>query len=471
MKVLLCILDGVGITQNAQLTIPFIQNNLHKGFLLNASGTAVGVMNGQMGNSEIGHITIGAGRSVPQYLMQINNAIKSNNFPILPMQYETYHVIGLLSNGGVHSHIDHILHIINNLRQAQKRIHIHIITDGRDVNQKSVEKYLSQLAPLCDDNCQIATICGRYYAMDRDNRIERTNAAYEAIAFGTPKFSFLSEYIQHNYNKHITDEFFSPAADQQYKGVQGNDLMIFCNFRSDRMRQIVQKFIDNKLNVISMVNYFDQELIPCLFLKPKINNSLSEVISQHGKKQLRIAETEKYAHVTFFLNCGRELPFDNENRILIPSPNVSTYDLQPEMSAYAITNQVIQSLGQYDFICVNFANADMVGHTGNFTAAKKACEVLNNCLDRIATAAKDYAFLITSDHGNIEQMFDSQTLQPHTAHTLNPVPFICINSSVKKVECDSEVELQDIAPTVLSLMQLPIPQEMTGRILFTEKIL
>jgi 2,3-bisphosphoglycerate-independent phosphoglycerate mutase len=475
MKVILCILDGVGIVDSDGPSIPFVQNNLHNSVLLNASGSHVGLKQGQMGNSEVGHMTVGSGRIIKQYLSKIDDSIIDGTFPTINSESDTYHLVCLLSDGGVHSHIDHIIYLINQLKE--KKIWLHIVTDGRDTPPKSAEKYIQKIIPLLNENCQIATIGGRYYAMDRDNRSERTELAYNAIALGKSheQFKSVMDFISKNYSDGIFDEFFVPTKHENYGGFDASDTVIFCNFRSDRMRQIVQ-LINNKSNLnkmFSMVDYFDGTMpsIISIFQNEVVSSTLGEIISVNGKKQMRIAETEKYAHVTFFFNCGVEKPYDNEDRILIPSPKVPTYDLKPEMSAYEITAELNTKIKtqEYDFICVNFANADMVGHTGDFEAAKKACEVLDNCLNEVRSVAieNDYIMLVTADHGNIEQMFDKKSNQPHTAHTLNKVPFICLNANIRKTCSSEEYGLRDVAPTVLQLMELEIPSDMTGKPLFT----
>lgn len=476
MKVILCILDGVGLSDGAGFSVPFVQNNLQNSVALNASGKHVGLKDKQMGNSEVGHMTIGGGRIIKQHLSKIDDSIAYKTFPEINSPSDTYHLVGLVSDGGVHSHIDHILHLVKELKH--KKIWLHIITDGRDTPPRSAEKYIQMITPLLHENCQIATICGRYYAMDRDNRFDRTELAYDAIALGKSQESFDSviDFISKSYSEGISDEFFIPTCNENYAGFDASDTIVFCNFRSDRMRQIAE-LISHKSNVtkmFSMVDYFDGKMpsIEALFPNEIIHNTLGEMISLRGKKQLRISETEKYAHVTFFFNCGAETPYNNEDRILIPSPKVPTYDLKPEMSAYEITSKLNEQIKtqEYDFICVNFANADMVGHTGNFDAAKKACEVLDDCLRIVKSAAieNDYIMLVTADHGNIEQMFDDESNQPHTAHTLNKVPFICVNENIKRIaNVGEEYGLRDVAPTVLHLMGLEIPVEMTGKPLFT----
>ena len=466
MKVILAIIDGLGICDNPDLSVPFIQNRLNKGILLEASGEAVGLAESQMGNSEVGHMTIGSGRIIEQNLTLIDNAILQNNFP--EINGDVFHIIGLLSDGGVHSHINHILYIINKL--SNKKVFIHIITDGRDTSPQSIEIYLAQLNRCLGEQCQIATISGRYYAMDRDNRTERTDKAFNAIAFGQSDIEYNAQFIMNQYAQGITDEFFVPASNINYKGISKDDTVIFCNFRSDRMRQIVKK-IYNQVQcreIISMVDYFNGEIsgIANLFVNEEIINSLGEIISKQGMRQLRIAETEKYAHVTFFFNCGNESAYPNEDRMLIPSPKVTTYDLQPEMASYEITDKLINAVNQgyYDFICVNFANADMVGHTGNFEAAKKACIVINQCLESIAITAErnNYALIITADHGNIEKMFDDITKQQHRAHTLNKVPFISLGCDLTKID-NYDHGLRDIAPSILKLLNIQQPKEMTGQ--------
>lgn len=466
MKTILCIVDGLGICDSPQLSIPFIDKYLGRAILLNASGEAVGLSEGQMGNSEVGHITIGSGRIIPQYLTKINNAVAQDKFPVI--DGEQFHIIGLLSDGGVHSHIDHILYIIEKL--SHKRCFIHIISDGRDTSPKSIENYIFKLQGVLSEKCKIATISGRYYAMDRDNRNERTDMAFNAIALGGSSEKYSNDFIDKQYKLGITDEFFKPATSEDYDGIGEGDTVIFCNFRSDRMRQIVKK-IHSQITcreIISMVDYFDGELdgITHLFKNDEVNNTLGEVIAQSGKKQLRIAETEKYAHVTFFLNCGREAPYEGEDRILVPSPKVATYDLQPEMSAYQITERLLEVIPnkKYDFICVNFANADMVGHTGNFEAAKKACSVLDRCLYDIAATASEnnYVMVITADHGNIEQITDSKTGEPYTAHTLNKVPLISLGCDLLQIN-NYQCGLRDVAPSILKILEIEQPSEMTGR--------
>jgi 2,3-bisphosphoglycerate-independent phosphoglycerate mutase len=466
MTVILAIIDGLGVCDNPHQSIPFIQNRLDKAILLEASGEAVGLIDGQMGNSEVGHMTMGGGRIIQQNLTRIDNAIAKDQFP--EIQGEVFHIIGLLSDGGVHSHINHILHIINKL--SNKKVFIHIITDGRDTPPKSIEKYLVQLSKVLLDQCEIATISGRYYAMDRDNRTERTNKAFDAIAFGKSDEKYNSQFIRNQYNQGITDEFFLPTANISYHGISPEDTVVFCNFRSDRMRQIVRKIYTEIpcKEIISMVDYFNGELcdIKNFFISEKIENTLGQIIAKTGMKQLRIAETEKYAHVTFFFNCGQEDQYIGEDRILIPSPKVATYDLQPEMAAYQVIDSLICAINkkEYDFICVNFANADMVGHTGNVEAAAKACIVIDECLEKLAISAtqNQYVLIVTADHGNIEQMLDDLTNQPHTAHTLNKVPLICLGCDLIKIN-NYSYGLRDIAPTILKILRISQPCEMTGK--------
>ncbi len=507
-KLILCILDGFGVAKSesstdafAMANAPFLKQVLRSEnvVLLNASGDDVGLIHNQIGNSEVGHMTIGSGRVIQQSLTRICRSITHDNlFEMEVMQRlvrylqshknVNCHVIGLLSDGGVHSHIDHILHIIEKLNnllldiEHYGKIYVHIITDGRDTPPKSANTYVDRLKQKLSSNIAIASMCGRYYAMDRDSRTDRTTLACNAIALGkTEKYfnepSSISQLIDEFYSDGITDEFFMPSCNENYKGIQHSDAIMFCNFRADRMRQLSQAICDNVKHclIFSMVPYFGgnliEKIIP-IFLPEIVDNTLGEVLSISNKKQIRIAETEKYAHVTFFFNCGREQPYENEDRIMIPSPRVATYDLQPAMSAYCVTDAVINAITKYDFICVNFANADMVGHTGVMDAAINACEVLDDCISKIYHKAmqSNITLLITADHGNIEEMFNQSSGQPHTAHTMNQVPFICLSDStriIKSLPNGYKAGLRDVAPTVLALMDVEIPQSMTGRSIFT----
>jgi 2,3-bisphosphoglycerate-independent phosphoglycerate mutase len=480
MKILLSIVDGYGISPSPQaLKIPFISDNLHRGYLLNASGPAVGLKEGQMGNSEVGHITIGAGRIIEQNLTKIDAAITSGalmqNNAIMTLQNskKIIHFVILASDGGIHSHINHLLFL---LQIAKNKVcYVHFIADGRDTEPEKALFFLQIIQDKLSKSQHIATISGRYYAMDRDNRWDRTDKYYKLLVH-KDGMSFTNPHAQivSCYQKLCTDEFLTPAYDQNYPGITEEDLLVFCNFRSDRMRQTVSSFMEKmpRIEMITMVDYFhhsEQTKIQTIINQPCIAESLGSIISRMGKQQLRIAETEKYAHVTFFLNCGIETPYCGEDRILIPSPQVMTYDLQPEMSAFLILHEGIQALSKqkYDFICINFANADMIGHTGNKKAALIACKTINDCLIRLSNEATKmgYVHLVTADHGNIEEILSCDN-RKHTTHTLNPVPFLAINDNITKQFKSGNFGLQDVGPTILDLMNLPLGEEMSGQILF-----
>jgi 2,3-bisphosphoglycerate-independent phosphoglycerate mutase len=509
---LLCILDGFGIDVSngldhlgkpvngykgdsisnaiAQANTPnldklFAQQPWH---LLQASAEHVGLPAGQMGNSEVGHLTIGAGRVIKQDLPKINAAIANNTLVAQPALAKliadfdckkTIHIIGLVSDGGVHAHINHIIALTLTLRKAGLKTALHMITDGRDTSPTSGIGFLQQLT---DAGIEVATISGRYYAMDRDKRWERTEAGYRTIALAQgEKFESAAQLIEDNYAKGITDEFIIPASHIEYKGIQEGDAVIFANFRADRVRQLLAALVSPTFDefntshpalseVLGMVPYSDEldQHTQTIFPKANVSNTLGEVIAKAGGKQLRAAETEKYAHVTFFLNGGREVEFSGEQRILIPSPKVATYDLQPEMSAQQLTEQVITKMKHepLDFICLNFANPDMVGHTGNMPAAIKAVEAVDACLGKLVTALDEIGgeMLLTADHGNCESMFaedtTNHTTNPITSHTLNPVPLLYYGKRDIKLKAG---ELADIAPTILELMDIKKPTEMTGR--------
>lgn len=502
-KVILCILDGWAphdVLYNDKYNAfafahtpvldTLLKNNLVA--MLHASGSWVGLPDGQMGNSEVGHMTIGAGTIVQQDLVRINNAIANDdikdNVEInklarhhdqhqLQSNARTCHVIGLLSDGGVHSHIDHFIYIIKMLQQlGVNNIALHIISDGRDVSPRSVLRYIDSLEMNfgIDMPC-IASISGRYYTMDRDNRWERTELSYSAIVNGDAmaRYDDAKQYIQQRYALCEYDEFIKPAVHKNYAGVRKDDTCLMLNFRTDRMKQILktlscsQKFAF----IVTLTDCGNDSLhrntpIYTMFLPYYIDGTLGQVISQCGIRQLRIAETEKYAHVTYFFNCGREEPYDGESRILIPSSNVATYDLAPEMSANEITDVLLRELNsqQYNFICVNYANADMVGHTGNMDAAICACETLDRCIERIinyiSSAEDEIVFIITSDHGNVERMLaenDDMDKQQYTSHTDNLVPFI-ITQNKKSIEINTKSigkemhSLADIADVIKKIL-------------------
>ena len=487
---LLCILDGFGIGEEANQFNAIAQAKMtnYQRILANyphakieTSGQSVGLPEGQIGNSEVGHMTIGAGRIIYQDLPRINLAIENHtieeNIALknLIKQFQasdkTCHLAGLMSDGGVHSHIDHIIFLADFLQKNQVKVVIHVFLDGRDVAQKSAEKYLKKIS-----NFKIATISGRYYAMDRDQKWDRIDLAFNAIIDSQGENfedGFLA--IAKSYQNNITDEFIKPCVIGDYQGVKFGDGLIFCNFRADRARQMSERLMNSKKFEIAIafseysqkLNDFYQILFPPII----INKSLPQVLADHGLKQLRIAETEKYAHVTFFFSCGREENFPNEDRILIPSPKVATYDLKPEMSAIEITNNLCKAIesNNYDFILVNYANPDMVGHSGDLNASIQACKVIDQQLAILEKVVlKNNAnMLITADHGNIECMIDENN-QPHTSHTTNPVPLIFISKQANNFQVSSG-GLSDLASSILSIMNIDQPIEMTGKKLINPK--
>ncbi len=476
MSVLLCIVDGFGYsTKNVNFNpihsanTPFINSLFEKGFaLLEASGAAVGVPDGQVGNSEIGHMTIGSGRIIKQDLIRINEDIQivdSNVvFCNLIEQSNAIHIFILLSDGGVHSHINHLDSLYRKIVDRDVAVFVHAITDGRDTSPKSAKKYIKR---VLDSGMTISTISGRYYAMDRDNNINRTQKYYDAVAgLGGRTFDDPIGYIEESYKNGITDEFILPGYQKKFNGIQDVDGIILGNFRADRIRQIAQVMLDNGHSRIVSMSGCSKELdknIKVLFPRKKIDGTLSEIISLAGYKQLKIAETEKYAHVTYFLNCGLENAFPMEDRILIESPKVFNYDLAPQMSAYELTDTLIDKMPNYDFACINFANLDMVGHTGNFEAAKVACNVIDQCLNKTCHQLSGVDIFITADHGNIEELFNEDVNQPHTAHTTNPVPIFYFGN---KNIILKDGALYDIAPTILKVMGLKSGSKMDGNPLF-----
>ncbi len=490
---LLCILDGWGIgNKNSQdNAIALAKTPNYTKILaefpnsaLGTSGLDVGLPAGQMGNSEVGHTCIGSGRIIFQDLPRINNAIadgtleQNDNLQKLisacKNSNNVCHLMGLLSDGGVHSHQDHILALVKILAKNDINVKLHCFLDGRDVAQKSAKIYLQNLLDETKNfpQVEIATISGRYYAMDRDKNWNRVELAYQAIACGeAAKFSDPILAIENSYQQNVTDEFIFPAVAQNYQGMKDGDALLVANFRADRIRQISEVLLDGakKINFcaqVSMTEYSDKlnNFFAVLFPTIEIKNSLGEVFSNLGLKQLRIAETEKYAHVTFFFSGGKETEFVGEDRILVQSPAVATYDLLPEMSAAEVGNKLSAAIAsdKYDFIIVNYANPDMVGHSGIINASIKACEAIDNQLGmlRDVILQQDGIMIISADHGNIEDMVD-EFGNPHTAHTTNPVPFILIGNEVKNTHLKNG-RLCDIAPTILNLMNIPQPAEMTG---------
>ena len=492
------ILDGWGISKNPSVSAidkaktPFIDSLYSKypSAELSTFGQSVGLPDGQMGNSEVGHINLGAGRVVYQDLARINLDIKENKFKdkaVLKNTLESVkqtnaklHLIGLVSDGGVHSHINHLEEILSVSKEMNiKNVFVHAFTDGRDVDPKSGIKLIKRLnKKISECGASLSSLIGRYYAMDRDNRWERTKKSYDLLVNGSGKKSInIINSIKESYETGITDEFIKPIIlvdeNNKPKGlIKENDYVIFFNFRTDRGRQLtkvltqedIQEFELKKMNLnfVTLTNY-DQSFknIKVIYEKDNLVDTLGEVLAKNKKKQIRIAETEKYPHVTFFFNGGREKPFENEMRILCPSPKVATYDLKPEMSANEITESIIKEIDDEsaDFICLNFANPDMVGHTGNINAAIKACETVDNCASKIIELAlkKKYSTLVIADHGNCDVMINPDG-SPNTAHTTNMVPIILVDNDIKKI---SDGVLGDLAPTILELMKIKKPNLMT----------
>jgi 2,3-bisphosphoglycerate-independent phosphoglycerate mutase len=482
--ILLCVLDGWGIGDETDSYNAIARSktpNYHR-FLktypnsqLETSGLAVGLPVGQMGNSEVGHMTIGAGRVIFQDLPRINNAIASGSLAQneklqklisdLKISGKACHLMGLLSDGGVHSHIDHIIFLSEFLAKNGVKVFLHVFLDGRDVAQKSALNYLEKIK-----NIEIATVSGRYYAMDRDKNWDRIKLATDAIIFAQgEKFSDANSVVKNAYENSITDEFILPSVIGNYYGINEGDALIFCHFRADRARQISEKLFENKnfSHALALTEYSEKlnNFYQILFPAVEVKKSLPEILSARNLTQLRIAETEKYAHVTFFFSCGVEKELPGESRILVKSPAVKTYDLKPEMSAGEIGKNLEEAIksDKFDFIIVNYANPDMVGHSGDLTASIKACEAIDEQLAMLEKniLERDGILLITADHGNIECMID-ENHQPHTSHTTNPVPLILIGNNLSSASLENGA-LNDIAPTILHLMKIEKPQEMDGK--------
>jgi 2,3-bisphosphoglycerate-independent phosphoglycerate mutase len=435
---------------------------------LQASGEAVGLPAGQMGNSEVGHLTIGSGRILYQDLMRANRAIEDGSFfesPVLRAAFErgkAVHLLGLVSHGGVHSHVDHLRAL---LRFAPEKTWIHAFTDGRDVSPHAA---VHDLADLPQE--RIASVSGRYYAMDRDQRWERTERAFDAVVRSRPVTGTDPvAYLRQQYDAGVTDEFVEPVHFEGRPGIEPGDSAIFFNFRPDRARQLSQKLLEAEVDLTTMTRYRDDLDCPVVFEEQEVPNTLAEVLAAHGARQLHCAETEKYAHVTYFFNGGREEAWPGEERILVPSPrDVGTYDEKPEMSAHEVAERFSGAVGDgYRFGIVNFANPDMVGHTGSIPAAVAAVETTDRCLGLVLAAveAAGGAALVTADHGNAETMLAEDGVSPHTAHTTNPVPLVL---TAPGVVLRDDGELSDLAPTCLDLLGLPKPPEMTGRSLVAE---
>ena len=509
--VVLAILDGWGyreeISDNAIKTANTpIMDSLWSAYphtLISASGADVGLPNGQMGNSEVGHLTIGSGRIIQQELVRITNIVKNNQLnqvnelkkiaDSLKKNNSTLHITGLCSDGGVHSHIDHLLGLIKWASEIGiKKVAIHIITDGRDTPAKSAAKYLNQIEECIRKykTGEIVSICGRYWIMDRNLLWDRTEKAFRNLTDPNVKVSNISpkDYLSKSYNKKITDEFLEPIRISNNFLKDGDSLICF-NFRPDRARQIIKSLSEKQfseferksvpnLDIVTFTQYEANLPVKIAFPPESLNNFIGQIVSENGLKQYRTAETEKYPHVTYFFNGGVEIPLPGEIRNLIPSPRVATYDMEPEMSAEELTMSCAQAIksGEYAFVVINFANPDMVGHTGNMNATIKAIETVDRCIGKIVNATGEMggSILITADHGNAEVM-KGPSGEPWTAHTINKVPLIFIEGEKRKIpNMGNEILLRDnagladIAPTLLQLLNLPIPKEMTGESLIKE---
>jgi 2,3-bisphosphoglycerate-independent phosphoglycerate mutase len=496
-KVILMILDGWGHSPDPKVSapdnadIPFIRS-LYKNYPnaeLRTDGMNVGLPEGQMGNSEVGHMNLGAGRIIYQDLVKINQAVENKAFNKEKAIADAFHyakeydkdvhLLGLVSDGGVHSHINHLKGLIDASQEAGlKKVFVHAFTDGRDVDPKSGTKFIGDILKHSENtSVKLASLIGRYYAMDRDKRWERVQLAYELLVNGNGTHSRDAiRSIEQSYEAGITDEFLKPVVmtnekDEPLAVIKEGDVVIFFNFRTDRGRQLTEVLSQkdhldynmHKMNLyyVTMTNYDDTfENIYRIFDKDNIPETLGEILERHGKKQIRIAETEKYPHVTFFFSGGRETPFEGETRILRNSPKVATYDLKPEMSAFELADALVPELQkkEADFVCLNFANGDMVGHTGVFEAAIKACEAVDECAEKVITAALEngYTTLVIADHGNCDTMVNPDG-SPNTAHTTNPVPIILVDPELKSVKAGI---LGDIAPTILELMGIQKPDVM-----------
>ncbi len=501
--VMLMILDGFGINENQKGNAIAVANTPNIDKLMktwpttkiHTSGLDVGLPEGQMGNSEVGHTNIGAGRIVYQELTRITKSIEDGDFFSIKELTEAIenckknnsnlHVLGLLSDGGVHSHIRHLFAILELAKRKDfENVYVHCFMDGRDTPPTSGESYIAKLEEKMKEKGvgKIATISGRFYAMDRDKRWNRIEEAYNAMVNGIgEKATSAIGAIEASYQKEVFDEFVKPTVicnnDKPVAKIENNDSVIFFNFRPDRAREITRTLVDKDFNEFETkdMNLFyvcftqyDETMpnVKIAFKPERLENTFGEYISKNGLKQLRIAETEKYAHVTFFFNGGEEKKYEGEDRILVPSPKVETYDLKPEMSAVEVTDNVVEAInsGKYDSIILNYANPDMVGHTGSLEAAIKAVETIDDCVGRVVEAIEKQngVVIITADHGNAEQMIDYKTGEPHTAHTTNPVPLILVGIEGVKLR---EGRLADLAPTMLDIMELSKPQEMTGETL------
>jgi len=504
-KVILMILDGWGIGNKSKSDVIYNANTPYIDSLytkyphsqLQTSGNNVGLPEGQMGNSEVGHLNIGAGRVVYQDLVKINKAVEDNSIASNEVLVDAFnyakekntavHFIGLVSNGGVHSSDKHLYKLCDLTKDhGLEKVYIHALTDGRDVDPRSGKGFIQNLENhLEKSNGEIASLVGRYYGMDRDKRWERIKEAYDLYVHGKGKQSQnIVQSVQESYDEGVTDEFIKPVVKIDSNGnpvgkIQPNDVVICFNFRTDRLREMTTVLTQQNmpehemktmpLHYVTLTRYDESfKNIHIAYDKDNLKNTIGEVLANHGKKQIRIAETEKYAHVTFFFSGGREQEYENEKRILVSSPKVATYDLQPEMSAYLVKDKIVEELKnqEADFVCLNFANGDMVGHTGIYEAITKAVEAVDRCVSEVVETAKanGYEAIIIADHGNADNAVNADGSE-NTAHSLNPVPFILVSDRFKKVENGI---LADVAPTILSLMGLETSEEMTGKNLIKE---
>lgn len=502
-KSLLIILDGWGIGDKSKNDVISSTPTPYWDYLmstyphsqLHASGENVGLPDGQMGNSEVGHLNIGAGRIVYQDLVKINRACADNSIMKNPAIVEAFtyakengksvHLMGLTSNGGVHSSLDHLFKLCDIAKEYNiQNTFIHCFMDGRDTDPKSGKGFIEEVTNHCQKTTGVvASIIGRYYAMDRDKRWERVKLAYDLLVKGEgKKANCMVQAMQESYDEGVTDEFVKPVVNASVDGrIKEGDVVIFFNYRNDRAKELTivlnqQNFPEEGMSVVPNLKFYSMTpydasftTVKVLFDKENVNNTLGEYISSKGLKQLHMAETEKYAHVTFFFNGGRELPYEGEERILVASPKVATYDLKPEMSAYEVKDKLVEAIKQdkFDFIVVNFANGDMVGHTGVYSAIEKAVVAVDECVKEVVETAKSqgYESIIIADHGNADKAMNEDG-SPNTAHTLNPVP--CIYVTESKTATVKEGRLADVAPTILNIMGLEVPSEMTGEVLITK---